>query len=372
MRFPYALLFLTVCASAQVYPPVYEPQGTGAGLPVPAWLRGTQTITGHIVGIDTGKITVNRLDENGAVTFSVDEKTKVHVEKNPLRLADLQEGDPVAVKMREIKGKGPYALEIMPHPDVLRRKQNGGSRDGPPMATPLPVSQVEAESEKAAEKTAANAKPPSMAVPTARQTAAASAAASPLGAPELPAGVAGLQGTIKSINNDEAQLETLNGEKRKVLVTAVTRIVRAGVKDELMDEVRAGDRVAVMGDSVDNGLYIAREILVNRPKDAQAMTPPSITGEPALGPIKQPELKGDFTGTVDSVANEIVKVRVEGGRIRPVITTPITKVRKWNNDASVAAIRVGDEVKVSGDVLEDGGTLAHEITVTKAGAPAPR
>ena len=359
MRFFYALLFTAVCASGQVY----EPQGAGMGLPVPSWLRGTKTITGHIGGIDPGKILVNTLDDTGSVLFTVDEKTKVHVEKELLALADLQEGDPVAVKLKEIKGKGPYAVEIMPHPDVLRRKQAGGAKEGPPKATPLPVSPLPAEPE--AEKPVVAAAP---ARPSTRATAAAATAAAPLGVPELPRGVKGIQGTIVAMNSDEAQLEMASGEKRKVLVTSVTRIVRAGTRDELMEDVRVGDRVAVMGDSLDSGLYIAREILVNRARDAQPRQAAAQTAGPAPispPPIRAEALKGDFTGVVESVENEILRLKTPEGRVRPVITTPITKIKKWNADITVLSIRKGDELKVTGDVLEDGSTLAREITVTK-------
>jgi len=362
MRFFYALLFTTVCAYGQVYPPVYQPQGAGGGLPVPSWLRGTKTITGHIAGIDPGRILVNTFDENGSVMFNVDEKTKVHVEKEPLTLADLQGGDPVAVRLKEIKGKGPYAVEIMPHPDVLRRKKNGGGKEAAPKATPLPEApeRAEARPEPEAEKPAVAVAPAAAAPASGRPSTRAVGA--PLGVPELPSGVKGLQGTIVAMNSDEAQLQMASGEKRKVLVTSVTRIVRAGTRDELMEEVRIGDRVAIMGDSLDSGLYIAREILVNRPRDAEPQRGAAPT---TLAPIKTEALKGDFTGVVESIENEVLKLRVPGGQIRPVITTPITKIKKWNADTSVQAIRKGDELKVSGDVLEDGSTLAREITVTK-------
>jgi hypothetical protein len=374
MRFFYALLFTALWAHGQVNPPIYEPQGAGVGLPVPSWLRGTRTITGHIAGIDPGKILVNTLDDVGNVMFNVDEKTKVHVDKQPLTLADLQEGDPVAVKLKEIKGKGPYALEIMPHPDVLKRKQEGGLKPPPPRATPLPGTlPAEADNDKRAG--AASVAAPADAAPTPARpsTRGAAAAAMLLTVPELPSGVKGLRGTIVALNSDEAQLQTASGERRKILVTSVTRIVNAsnpaGTRDEIMEDVRVGDRVAIMGDSLEGGLYIAREILVNRPRDAQPQQ--AAPGESAP-PVKAEALKGDFTGVVESIENEILKLRTPEGRARPVITTPITKIKKWNADTSVQAIRRGDELKVSGDVLEDGSTLAREITVTKAASSNPR
>ena len=97
-------------------PPIYPLPQSGAGMPVPAWLGRGKTITGHIGGIDPDRIMVRTLDVGNVLCF-VDDKTKIHVDKYPLAFADLREGDAVAVKIKEIKGKGPYATEIMPHPD---------------------------------------------------------------------------------------------------------------------------------------------------------------------------------------------------------------------------------------------------------------
>jgi hypothetical protein len=389
------VLGLALCAVSLPAQVMYP--GSGMGLPVPSWLKGTRVITGHIGGIDPGKIMVRTLDV-GNVLFTVDEKTKVHIDKTQLTLADLREEDAVAVRLKDIKDKGPYATEIMPHPDVLRRKERGGTPDALPSATELPAAPPE---EKAAEK----AGPPVKLGSTPASTAAAPAperatsappspaatqrrASTAAGIPSLPAGRSGITGTIVALKNDEATLEMPGGQRRTVLVTSVTRILRAGTTDSMLEEVRVGDRVAIVGDSLDTGLYVAREILVNRPGEGEAApavaeSAPPVAAEPrakepsrgaadsAVAVKSDPETKsltGTFTGLIESAETDALHVKTSDGRVRNVVVTPLTVIKKWNADLPFQALRKGDEIKVVGDLLDDGSTLARELTVTK---PAP-
>src|ERR1035438_10289698 len=187
MRYPLALLLIllapVLCCAQIMWP--------GGGMT----LGGKQrTITGHIGGIDPGKNMV-RLLESRNVLFTVDEKTKIHVDKTPLTLADLKEDDAVAVRLKEIKNQGPYALEIMAHPDVLARKQRGGTPDAAPSATELPAS-LPAEKPEASgppvKVGSAPAPAPSNAAP---QRGVSSSAGSP-SIPSLPRGQSGITGTI--------------------------------------------------------------------------------------------------------------------------------------------------------------------------------
>jgi hypothetical protein len=357
------LLLAPVCCAQIMFP--------GGGITLGGKER---TITGHIGSIDTGKIMVRSL-ESGNVLFTVDEKTKIHVDKTPLTIADLKEDDPVAVRIKDTKNKGPYALEIMAHPDVLARKR-GAPPEAPPSATELPASPPvdKAESSGPAVKVANT--PASTAVATGNnvpQRAATPSTAMPL----LPRGQSGITGTIVALKNDEATLQMSGGQQRTVLVTSVTKIHQASSTDKLLDEVRVGDMVAVVGDSLDTGLYVAREIIVNRgaagESPAIAAAPqaeaPRATPDTAMAVKSDPDTKslmGTFTGVIETTASDSLQVRTADGRLRNVVVTPLTAIKKWNADTPLGGLRKGDEIKVVGDLLDDGGTLARELTVTKA------
>jgi hypothetical protein len=374
MRYSSTLFFLLlapVLGSAQIMFP-----GGGVGV-TPPWMRGRKTITGHIGGIDPGKIMVRTMDEGPGgvanVLFTVDDKTKVHIDKTTLTLADLKEDDAVMVELKQLKDKSWYATEIVPHPDVLARKQRGGTPDAAPSATELPASPP-------VEKAEAAGPPVKLGSAPAPVASAPQRSASPsVAIPALPRGQSGITGTIVALKGDEATLAMPGGQKRTVLVTSVTKIVQAGTTDKLLDEVRVGDAVAVMGDSLDTGLYVAREILVNRVPAGEAPAlpvetaapkePPRPAADSAVAVKSDPDTKsltGTFTGIIESTAADSVQVRTADGRLRNVLATPLTVVKKWNADTPFAGLRKGDEIKVVGDLLDDGSTLARELTVTKA------
>ena len=358
-----SLLLAPVCGAQIMFP--------GGGITLGGKER---TITGHIGSIDTGKMMVRSL-ESGNVLFTVDEKTKIHVDKTPLTIADLKEDDPVAVRLKDTKNKGPYALEIMAHPDVLARKR-GATPEAPPSATPLPTSPpVEKTESSGPAVKVANAPAPS--APASGNAAPQRGASSPSTMPSLPRGQSGITGTIVALKNDEATVQMSGGQQRTVLITSVTKIHQAGSTDKLLDEVRVGDMVAVIGDSLDTGLYVAREILVSRvaagETPAIAATPqaetPHATPDTAVTVKSDPDTKsltGTFTGIIETTASDSLQVRTADGRLRTVVVTPLTVIKKWNADTPLGGLRKGDEIKVVGDLLDDGGTLARELTVTKA------
>jgi hypothetical protein len=372
MRYRLAFFFFLaapVLGSAQIY----FPGGTGGNFP---GVRPRKTITGHIGGIDPGKIMVRTMDEGPGgvanVLFSVDDKTKVHIDKTKLTLADLKVEDAVMVELKQEKDKSWYATEIVPHPDVLARKQRGGTPDAPPGVTELPPSPPVDQPEAAGPPVKLGNAPVSTA-----SAAPARVVASSVAAPALPRGESGITGTIVALKGDEATLEMSNGQRRTVLVTSVTKIHLAANADKLLDEVRVGDAVAVLGDSLDTGLYVAREILVNRvaagetppmPAEAAAPAAPADTAVAVRSDPDTKALTGTFTGIIEATASDSLQVRTADGRLRNVLVTPLTIVKKWNADTPLAGLRKGDEIKVVGDLLDDGGTLAREVTVTK---PAP-
>ena len=255
MRYLCGLVILsTVLACAQLQPPpiMRPPRQPDTGMPVPSWLGRGKTVTGHLEGVDPERMLMKSLDY-GTVLFAVDEKTYVHVDKYRLALSDLRAGDAVAVKLKEVKGKGPYALEIMAHPEVRRRKEHPEQEDKP-VATPIPGQSEEAERAPTAAAPAA--------IPAARVQPAASSITLPI--PALPSGQRGVTGTVTEVSGEQAKVQLPNGRIQEVLVTTVTRIARAARRDDVLDAIRVGDKVAVIGDTLDTGLLVAREILVNQ------------------------------------------------------------------------------------------------------------
>jgi hypothetical protein len=379
MRYRWTL-FLALLAPVLCCAQIYFPGGSGGNFP---GMRPRKTITGQIGGIDPGKIMVRTMDEGPGgvanVLFTVDEKTKVHIDKTKLTLADLKEDDAVMVELKQLKDKGWYATEIVPHPDVLARKQRGGTPDAAPSATELPASPPVEKAEAAGPPVKLGSAPAAAHAPVASPP---QRSASPsVAIPALPRGQSGITGTIVALKGDEATLAMPGGQRRTVLVTSVTKIVQAGTSDKLLDEVRVGDAVAVMGDSLDTGLYIAREILVNRVPAGEA--PPMPAETTAAAPHESPHpaadstmavksdpdtkaLTGTFTGIIEVTSTDTLQVRTADGRLRNVVVTPLTLMKKWNADIPLQGLRKGDEIKVVGDLLDDGGTLARELTVTKA------
>ncbi len=358
------LLAVILCTTLWAQrPPVIRPPelpAGGGGIPTPPWLGRGRTVTGHIAGIDPDRILVRSFDY-GNVLFFVDEKTVVRVEKHRLSLSDLQEGDPVAVHLKEIKGKGPYATEILPHPEVWRRKEQGGAQkpaaeshgnDDPTLNESVSSAGLPASEKKPAAAAAATSRLPPFGATT---------AAEDLPEPALPAGERGFTGTITEVQGDQATVVARNGKSRKVLVTSVTRIVRAGT-DQPLAEVRAGDRVAVVGDTLDTGVVVAREILVNR---SAAVAAASASAGQGAQPASAGELSGDFVGTIVALEADSIRVRMPEGRERVVLVTGVTNFRRWGVDVPFNTLRKGDEVTVSGDVLEGGVTVAREVNVTK-------
>lgn len=364
--FPALALLLAIwlfgaAAPAQIQTPPGWPQSrVDAGLPWPQGLGRKEAITGHIAGIDKDQIMVKSLDY-GDVLFWVDDKTVVRVEKFQLSVKDLRVGDPVAVKLKKIKGRGPYAVEILPHPDVKARKLKGEE----------PKKQ-EAEATAHAVAPADSGYSPGLA--TAQSTAPASAAlaASPAEPefPSLPTGVNGLVGTVASASNDSVEIRDRSDRTQKVLVTGVTLIKRAGT-EAVLPSVKPGDRVAVAGDKLDSGEWIAREILVAVAPGSEPAAASASEFEAAPRPARAPgarEVGPDglarFSGKITSIGNGEIRVQTPRGE-RVVLVTGITDVQRMGMRRDFGALRQDDQVDVVGDVLEGGVVSAREVTVTK-------
>ena len=342
------LILSTVVVFAQVRrPPILRPDMGEAGMPVPEWLGKGKTVTGHVEGIDPDRILLRTLGY-GNVLFFVDDKTIVRVDKVRLALSDLREGDAVAAKLKEIKGKGPYALEIMAHPEVRRRKERGGKEETP-VATPIDGTLPVVKDEPTRTE-------PAPAVPAARPV--------DLPIPALPANQKGVSGAITEVNGEQVKVQLSGGRVQDVLVTSVTRIARAANHDQVLAEVRTGDKVAVIGDTLDTGLLVAREILVNRAVEveAEAPTQPSRSG---AAPATSEALSGEFSGVITSIDGETLRVRTAAGKEREVLVTPVATVKRWGADVPLSTVRQGDQVTVTGDVLDSGLTVARSVIVTK-------
>lgn len=330
-----------------------------AGIPWPEGLGRREAITGHIGGIDKDQIMV-RSPDYGDVLFWVDDKTVVRVEKYRLSVKDLRVGDPVAVKLKKIKGRGPYAVEILPHPDVKARVLKG-----------------EEPKKQEAEATAHTVAPAdsgySPGLATAPPAASAPAPPAPPAEPEfpsLPTGVNGVIGTVASASNDSLEIRDRGDRTQKVLVTGVTLIKRAG-SETVLPSVKTGDRVAVVGDKLDSGEWIAREVLVaqapgTEPDAAPGPETPTASGTTRTAAPREvgPDGLVRFSGKITSLGNGEIRVQTPRGE-RVVLVTGITDVQRMGMRRDFTALRQGDEVNVVGDVLEGGIISAREVNVTK-------
>ncbi len=317
-----------------------------AGLPWPEGLGRKEALTGHIAAIDQDQMMVKSLDL-GEILFWVDSKTIVRVDKFALALSDLRIGDPVAVRLKKIKGRGPYATEILPHPDVRHRKERG-----PPAA--------DSGASTGGHSTFIPPDTPAPPLPGAGEPNAAKPAdAEPEVFPALPKGANGVVGTVTAADSGSLELRDPKNQTQKVLVTGVTVYKRHG-SNTITAAAKPGDRVAVTGDRLDSGEWIAREVHVQGAASKGQGEEPQL----AAGTITPRDGVARFTGSIASLGNEEVRVQTPAGE-RVVIITGVTEVRRMGIRGNFASLRKGDQVSVTGDVLEGGVVLAREITVTK-------
>ncbi len=334
-------------------PPGWPQERVRTGLPWPAGLGRKEALTGHIAAIDQDQMMVRSLDY-GEVLFWVDARTIVRVDKFQLTLADLRVGDPVAVRLKNIKGRGPYATEILPHPDVRARKERG---------------ETAARPEASAGGHGAFVPPDTAAPPL--PGAAPPTQPSGESAEEFPAlrpGSTGVVGTVTAAGGDSLELRDTRNQTQKILVTGVTLIKRAG-SETILPAVKPGDRVAITGDRLDSGEWIAREVLVQSPRsEVQAATTgagalPGQRREAETGAVS-PDGLVRFSGVIASLGSEEIRVRTARGE-RTVMITGVTEVRRMGIRGNFASLKQGDEVSVVGDLLEGGVVLAREVTVTR-------
>ena len=331
-------------------------------LPWPTGLRKKEALTGHIAAIDKDQMLVRSLDF-GDVLFWVDQRTVVRVDKFRLTLEDLRVGDPVAVRLKKIKKRGPYAKEILPHPDVRERKLRGGIE-----ALKLPTAGGHGDFIPPEGSTLPQGAPP--------VTVATGATGEPVSAdpapsfPTLPAGAPGVVGSVVAVAADSLEVRDTEDQPQKVLLTGITLIKRAG-SDTILRAVEPGDRVAIVGDRLDTGEWIAREVLVQRSKTPE--TAPSETAQQEGRPAREAEedspggmarLSGVIVALDATPGNEQIRLHTEKGE-RRVLLTGGTAVRRMGTRSSLIALKVGDEVRVEGDVLQNGLMVAREVTVTK-------
>ena len=326
-------------------------------LPWPTGLGKREALTGHIGAIDKDQMLVRSLDY-GEVLFWVDQRTVVRVDKFRLALEDLRVGDPVAVRLKKVKGRGPYAKEILPHPDVRERKLRGET--DPPE---LPVAGGHGGFIPPQDSALPPAVPPG--------TGATGATGGPASAdarpefPTLPDGASGVVGTVVTAAVDLLELRDTKNQPQKILLTGITLIKRAG-SDSILRSVESGDRVAIVGDRMDSGEWIAREVLVRRsrtPDSAQLEGRSASKGEED-SPDGVARLSGVIIALDATPGNEQIRLRTEKGESR-ILLTGGTAIRRMGTRSNLASLKVGDTVRVVGDVLEGSLVVAREVTVTK-------
>ena len=323
-------------------------------LPWPTGLRKKEALTGHIAAIDKDQILVRSLDY-GEVLFWVDQRTVVRVDKFRLTLEDLRVGDPVAVRLKKIKKRGPYAKEILPHPDVRERKLHGETE-----APELPTAGGHGGFIPPEGPTLPQGAPP---VTGATGEPASADPAPPF--PTLPVGAPGVVGSVVTVAADSLDVRDTEDQPQKVLLTGITLIKHAG-SDTILRAVEPGDRVAIVGDRLDTGEWIAREVLVQRSKTPETAQP---EGRPAreaeeVSPGGVARLSGVIVALDVTPGNEQIRLRTEKGE-RRVLLTGGTAVRRMGTRNTLASLKVGDQVRVVGDVLQGGLVVAREVIVTK-------
>ena len=329
-------------------------------LPWPTGLRKKEALTGHIAAIDKDQMLVRSLDF-GDVLFWVDQRTVVRVDKFRLTLEDLRVGDPVAVRLKKIKKRGPYAKEILPHPDVRERKLRGGTE-----APELPAVGGHGGYIPTEGSTLPPGAPPVTPVTPVTGATGESASADPAPSfPTLPAGAPGVVGSVVAVAADSMEVRDTEDQPQKVLLTGITLIKRAG-SDTILRAVEPGDRVAIVGDRLDTGEWIAREVLVQRSKTSETAQREGRSAREAEedSPGGMARLSGVIVALDATPGNEQIRLRTEKGE-RRVLLTGGTAVRRMGTRSSLIALKVGDEVSVEGDVLQDGLMVAREVTVTK-------
>ena len=326
-------------------------------LPWPTGLGKREALTGHIGAIDKDQMLVRSLDY-GEVLFWVDQRTVVRIDKFRLALEDLRVGDPVAVRLKKIKGRGPYAKEILPHPDVRERKLRGET--DPPE---LPVAGGHGGFIPPQDSALPPAVPPGTGATGA--TGGPASADARLEFPTLPDGASGVVGTVVAAAADLLELRDTKDQPHKVLLTGITLIKRAG-SDSILRSVESGDRVAIVGDRMDSGEWIAREVLVRRsrtPESAHLEGRAAKTAE-EVSPDGVARLSGVIIALDATPGNEQIRLRTEKGE-RRVLLTGGTAIRRMETRSNLASLKVGDTVRVVGDVLEGSLVVAREVTVTK-------
>ena len=323
-------------------------------LPWPTGLGKREALTGHIGAIDKDQMLVRSLDY-GEVLFWVDQRTVVRVDKFRLALEDLRVGDPVAVRLKKIKGRGPYAKEILPHPDVRERKLRGET--DPPE---LPVAGGHGGFIPPQDSALPPATPPGTGA-----TGEPASADARLEFPTLPEGASGVVGTVVTAAADLLEVRDTKNQPQKILLTGITLIKRAG-SDSILRSVESGDRVAIVGDRMDSGEWIAREVLVQRSKTSESA---QLEGQPAskaeeVSPDGVARLSGVIIALDTTPGSEQIRLRTEEGE-RRILLTGGTAIRRMGTRSNLASLKVGDTVRVVGDVLEGSLVVAREVTVTK-------
>ena len=79
-----------------------------------------------------------------------------------------------------------------------------------------------------------------------------------------------------------------------------------------------------------------------------------------------------ITGTVRSLSSDGFTLMVRTGHVDTVKTTPATHYRSGKGPTTVAALRAGEVVRVSGDRARDGSTTAAAVAVLGGGIPSKR
>jgi len=192
----------------------------------------------------------------------------------------------------------------------------------------------------------------------------------------------GTTGTIASIDAGALTLTTPNGST-KVLTTATTTFTSTAAGS--MANLKVGDNVAVQGTTT--GLTVAAARITDSGTLAataggrggfggNAGTPPPGGPPPsdqgANGPPQGGAGGRPVVGTLSTLSGTTAAVKAADGTTYAVTTSPSTTVTLVTA-SSLAALRLGETVRVTGTTAEDGTVTASSVRagVAPGGPPSP-
>ncbi len=157
-----------------------------------------------------------------------------------------------------------------------------------------------------------------------------------------------IKGEVTAISDTELTVTSARGQSLTALITGDTKLKRSGGGQLSLDEIEVGDFAGVLGLKNNDGAIVAALII--------------------LVPENRPKLTV-VQGNVTAVGREMIVIQSQQGR-QPIVTNDNTKVAIGKQEASLADIKVGQEVLVKGAKRDDDSLVARSVMVVEPEAIA--